>query len=85
MAFIQKELCGSLFKNDDKQADNHPDYKGTAKVNGVEYYVSAWVKDGQKGKWMSLSFKDKASVARRAPATGSAIAGGSGTEQEVPF
>ena len=27
---------GAIFKNDDKQQDNHPDYKGSLNVNGVD-------------------------------------------------
>lgn len=53
------ELRGVLFKNDRKESDNHPDYKGTAQIDGTEYWLSAWIKEGQKGKFMSLSFKAK--------------------------
>ncbi len=53
------ELRGVLFKNDRKESDNHPDYKGSAQVDGVDYWLSAWVKTGAKGKFMSLSLKPK--------------------------
>lgn len=53
------ELRGVLFKNDRKEQDSHPDYKGTAQIDGTEYWLSAWIKEGQKGKFMSLSFKAK--------------------------
>lgn len=33
---------GSIWKNDDKQKDTHPDFKGSLNVDGVEYWVSAW-------------------------------------------
>ncbi len=46
---------GVLFKNDRKQSDKHPDYTGKINVNGTECYLSAWINDGQKGKYMSLS------------------------------
>lgn len=52
-------MRGVLFKNDRKERDNHPDYKGSAEVDGVEYWLAAWIKDGQKGKFMSLSFTEK--------------------------
>jgi hypothetical protein len=52
-------MRGVLFKNDRKERDNHPDYKGSAEVDGVEYWLSAWIKEGQKGKFMSLSFTPK--------------------------
>lgn len=50
---------GVLFKNDRKDQDKHPDYTGTLNVDGVEYWLSAWIKSGQKGKFMSLSVKPK--------------------------
>lgn len=50
---------GALFKNDRKESDNHPDYKGSVNVGGVEYWLSAWIKDGRNGKFMSLSVKPK--------------------------
>ena len=53
------ELRGVLFKNDRKERDNHPDYKGSCEVDGVEYWLSAWIKEGKKGKFQSLSFKRK--------------------------
>lgn len=60
MAYEQRDNSGSLFKNDKKQdGDNKPNYTGTVMINGVEMWISAWLKDGQKGKWMSLSFKPK--------------------------
>jgi hypothetical protein len=57
---------GVLFKNDRKEQDNHPDYKGSLNVNGVEFWLSAWIKEGSKvgpdgrpQKFMSLSIKPK--------------------------
>ena len=50
---------GVLFKNDRKELDNHPDYKGSINVDGVDYWLSAWIKESQKGKFMSMSVKPK--------------------------
>lgn len=50
---------GSLSKNAKKEKPNHPDYQGSATIGGVEFWLSAWIKDGTKGKWMSLAFKPK--------------------------
>lgn len=57
--FEHKDNSGSLFKNEQREKDTHPHMTGTAKINGVEYWVSAWTKEGQKGRWQSLAFKVK--------------------------
>lgn len=59
MAFEQRDNSGALFKNEKKEKETHPDYRGTCMVNGVECYMDAWIKTGAKGKWMSFSFKPK--------------------------
>jgi hypothetical protein len=69
----QRELSGVLFKNDKKTTAKHPDYKGRATIDGQEFYLSAWIKEGRNGKFMSLSFKssadqrESASNGQRAP------------------
>lgn len=64
-----KPNTGSLFKNDKKESDNHPDYKGSIDIDGVDHWLSSWIKTSAKGtKYMSLSAKKKDAVqARPAP------------------
>lgn len=50
---------GVLFKNDKREQDNHPHYRGSINVNGEEFWLSAWLKESEKGKFMSLSVKPK--------------------------
>lgn len=50
---------GALFRNDRKEQPNHPDYRGSLNVDGVDYWISAWLKESAKGKFMSLSVKPK--------------------------
>jgi uncharacterized protein (DUF736 family) len=51
---------GSLFKNDRKDDAKFPDYKGSINVDGIDYWLSAWIKVSKDGnKFMSLSVKNK--------------------------
>ena len=59
MAYEIRELSGSLFKNEKKTEEKHPQMQGSCLIDGVEYYISAWTKDGSRGRWQSLAFKRK--------------------------
>lgn len=67
MAYEIRELSGSLFKNEKKTEEKHPQMQGSCLIDGVEYFISAWTKDGAKGRWQSLAFKRK--DAKPAPAS----------------
>ncbi len=60
MSYEQKDNSGSLFKNSRKEKDTHPDYTGSALINGVPMWLSAWIKRDKNGNaYMSCSFKPK--------------------------
>lgn len=60
MAYEMKDMSGSLFKNDRREKDTHPNAKGTALIDGVEYWVDAWTNEARDGsKYQSLKFKRK--------------------------
>lgn len=59
MAYEQRDNSGILFKNNRKEDPKHADYRGNATIDGVEYWMNAWLKDGKNGKFMSFSFKPK--------------------------
>ena len=48
---------GALFRNDKATTDKHPTHTGKINVEGRDYYLNAWVKEGKKGKFFSLSVK----------------------------
>ena len=58
----QRNNSGVLFKNDKKETGNHPDYKGNITVNGQDYWLSAWIKEGKGGKFMGLALSPKEQV-----------------------
>jgi cytochrome b involved in lipid metabolism len=59
MAFEKRDMSGAIFKNDKATSDKAPGYTGYILINGIEYDLSAWLKEGKKGKFFSLSVKPK--------------------------
>ena len=75
---------GTLFKNDmEGKSENFPPYGGTINVDGTEYWVSAWVKEGQKGKFFSLAIKPK--EAKQAPKPQSGFRDDEFSDSAIPF
>ena len=69
MAYEIRELSGSLFKNEKKTEEKHPQMQGSCLIEGVEFWISAWTKEGTKGRFQSLAFKRKDSKPDAKPAT----------------
>lgn len=60
MAYEQRDNSGSLFPNDKREKDTHPNLRGSIMVGGVMYWIDAWTKHKADGtKWLSLSVKPK--------------------------
>lgn len=55
----KRDNSGALFKAKANENPKWPGYDGWAMVDGVEYWLSGWVKDGKNGKFFSLAFKPK--------------------------
>ena len=75
---------GVLFKND-KEGGNPkwPDYKGQCEIDGAQFWLAAWIKEGKKGKFMSIVFKPKEDVEKKAEAKPSSQP--SFDDMDVPF
>ena len=57
--FEHKPGTGSLFPNDRKQAENHPDWKGEINIDGKVYEIASWWKEGKRGGFHSLRVSEK--------------------------
>ncbi|CAL62441.1 Conserved hypothetical protein [Herminiimonas arsenicoxydans] len=84
MAEYDNTNRGVLFINDRKQGDKHPDYKGSINVGGKEFWLSAWMKTGAKGEFISLSIEPKEAKSDAAPAPASKPAS-RGMDDKPPF
>jgi len=62
---------GILFFQDDKDADNKPDWKGNITVKGEELEIAGWIKPGKRGNFITLKVSEKRrqDVSGQVPAT----------------
>jgi hypothetical protein len=69
-----RDNSGVLFRNDKRENEKAPNYKGNITVDGKDYWLSAWVKEGKSGKFMGLAVSPKeeykAKPSERSKATG---------------
>jgi hypothetical protein len=79
----QRDNSGTLGKNQRREKDSHPTHTGRCVIDGKEFWISAWVKDGREGsKFFSLAFKPKESNDRQTPASAPAV---TGFDDDIPF
>lgn len=82
-------FTGCLFKNNKDGNEKRPDYRGSAEVNGVKYWVSAWIQTPKAGgdKFMSMKYEAqvKADEKPAAPGVGPGTADPHGFADDVPF
>ena len=69
---------GVLFKNDEKKSEKHPDYSGTINVDGVDLKLAGWIKQGKKGKFLSLAVSNE-----NKPKSG--IKRSTNVDEDIPF
>lgn len=72
---------GVLFKSDKRDNERAPHYKGNITVDGKDYWLSAWIKDGKSGKFMGLAVSPK--EAQQAPTKASNSV--ADMDNDVPF
>ena len=82
MAEYDDSNSGALFKNERKEKDTHPDYRGSwTDANGVEHWLSCWIKTAKSGQsFMSLRATPK-DGAPQAPTKGASQS----LSADIPF
>ena len=85
MAYEPKPNTGSLFRNEKAESETHPSHKGAALIDGVDYWIDAWVNETKDGKkYFSIKFKpkeDRSKQAAPAPAQSKAAE----PDDDIPF
>lgn len=83
----QYDNSGTLSRNKDKEKEganpNWPDFKGSITVNGQDYWLSGWVKEGEHGRFFSLSVQPK-EAKQQSPRT-KAAQSISDMDEDIPF
>lgn len=78
---------GIVSKNERKTEDKHPDITGSINVEGNEYWLNGWKKEGSRGPFYSLSIKPKEPRQADAPAASNPApqARYSDLDDDIPF
>lgn len=82
---------GMMKRNENRQSDRHPEFTGSLNVEGVDYWVSAWVNTGRDGgslegkKYFSLKINRKEQSARPTPKPQQSMNSGFDIDDDIPF
>ena len=68
----------TLNKNDKGENLRRPDYRGKLNIDGIEFTLSGWIREGANGKFISGAVAMVATDERLKPAV-------EGADEDVPF
>ena len=52
----KRNNSGTLSRNRKREHDKQPEFRGSCVIDGVGYWISAWVREGDDGRFFSLAF-----------------------------
>jgi len=67
-----RDNSGSISKVAEKKNPKGPDYKGSATINGIDYWLAGWIKEYEGSSFLSLAFEVKKEQSRK-------------NEDDIPF
>lgn len=56
--YVQPDNRGNLFVNEKKTSEKHPDFQGTINIDGKEWALAAWNKEGNRGDYLSIAVSE---------------------------
>ena len=59
MSGQKKNNSGTLGTNRRKEKETHPTHSGQCVIDGKEFWISAWVRESDHGRFFSLAFQPK--------------------------
>jgi hypothetical protein len=57
MPEYDNNMQAAIWKNEERKTDKHPHFKGSGEIDGVEYWVSAWKREGDNPKAPALKLR----------------------------
>ena len=80
MAEYDNKNTFTLNKNDKGENPKRPDYRGKMNLDGIEFTLSGWVREGANGKFISgsVAMVEAKTEERAKPAV-------EGADEDVPF
>jgi uncharacterized protein (DUF736 family) len=59
----QRNNSGVLFRNHRKnEGSKQPDYRGELMIDGAMFEISAWEREGKRGRFLSIAIQDPGSL-----------------------
>ena len=82
---------GMMMRNENREHDKQPEFKGSLNVDGRDFWISAWVNTGKEGskiegkKYFSIKLTAKDAPKDTKPATKARVGFERDLDDEIPF